>query len=223
MINTQWIRLGMGLVVIIVLFVVGSLFYAKTLDNKTSEDILKFIKKNELVRFNVWLVKEKTKLYSIVQTYKSNNCEGGECSRFLILDNENSQIYEENFDSVENVYSSYIMRKGIPQLVIYGKRDGMKAIKILDYQDNKIVSLTEPINFGDDFILNADIRPQFQSGVKPASEPYQILINTGIGLPSSEGKITKIFRYKNGSYSYTGEFSTTKLDNFIEKLITENQ
>lgn len=197
-----------------------------TKNNLTENDYLaKMMQNNQILLLNRWLIEEDNILALVKKRENYDNCDNYECVKLLLIDKNNKTIYEDIYDEIQSISSSYILRKGSPQLIIRGKQNNIELIKILDYRHKKVLSLTDSIVSDMDNILNVDIRPQFQTGIKTAATPYQILITTGIGLPSPEEKFTKVFRYDNkkNEYFYVGQFSTAKLDNYIDELISNRK
>lgn len=208
--------------VIFCFILVSIIFFISSHKEQNAGHLQDFLIKNQISMFYSWAADENnSKLHCIVQRNGDGNNELEKGVKLSITDNKGLKLFEDKFDEVVNIYSSYILRKEFPQLVIIAEREETSIVNILEYRSNKVLSLTKSSEFQDDSIMNIDIRPQFQSSVKPASEPYQILINTGIGLASPDEKITKVFRYKNDNFVIAGEFSTTKIDDYIEKLLKE--
>ena len=45
------------------------------------------------------------------------------------------------------------------------------------------------------------------------------MLTEGVGLASPIQKDTRVYRYKNGTYQFAGEFPQQKLDDYMEKLL----
>lgn len=156
--------------------------------------------------------------YAVRPLEQSNQ---GLAVRLSILDQSGAEIFGQDLGGVSRIYPSYALRKGSPQLVLevdYGGNAGV--LEVLDYQDGKVVDLTDAIKPDNDFGSNAEVRPQFRAGVNAATEPFQILLTQG-PLPGSEEKITRVFRFKDGRYRFYGEFSQRKVDDYIEQLMKQ--
>lgn len=105
---------------------------------------------------------------------------------------------------------------GLSQLIVEVTFGGSGAfVEVLDYRDGKVVNLATELDY---FDSHAEVRPQFRSGIHPAKEPYEILLTTP-GLGGTDERHTEVYRYKDGSYRRVGQFSQTKVDDFIEQLV----
>lgn len=202
--------------------------YSKSTAGENS--LVSFLKKNQISSVTTWdlidedtIIGEGTVAYCITQSQNEKASDDTSRVKVSIINENGSQIYVDEFYSVEKIYTSRITRENPPQLVIEAGFWRSGIVKILDYQKGKVVVLFDSSKSSGNSVLNAEIRPQFQTGIKTGSEQYQILLNTGVGLPSPEEKFTEVFRYKNGAFVNVGNFSITKMDNYIEKLLSENK
>jgi hypothetical protein len=194
-------------------------------DKADNKDILRLLREARVVSFNSWPVDEDEakSLYYIVQAFDRDTNYDGPGVKLSIFDEAGAVIHEDYFGEVQNIYSSYALRKGSPQLVMEISEGGSASfLKMLDYQDGKVVDLMETAKPDNDFTVSAEVRPQLRTGVNPAVEPYQILLTEGVGLASPAEKHMSIFRYKGGAYRYVGRIPAQKVDDYIEKLMAES-
>lgn len=192
----------------------------------SENSLVSFLKKNQINSVTTWDLTDEDNLegsgriaYCITKSKNRNASDGTPRVEVLIIDDNGSPIYVDEFDSIEKIYTSRITRRNPSQLVINGSIGRIGVVKILSYLNEKIIILMDSSKFSDKSAINLDIRPQFQTGIKTGSQPYQVLLTTGIGLPSSEEKFTDVFRYKDGTFMNVGKFSTTEMDNYIEKIL----
>jgi len=161
--------------------------------------------------------------YTVQSFEQDPHYEGGAGVKLSIFDEAGAVIYEDYFSEVQSIYPSYALRKGSPQLIMEVSEGGSASfLKMLDYQNGKVVDLMEAVKPNNDFTVNAEVRPQLRAGVNPAGEPYQVLLTGSVGLASPVEKHTSVFRYKDGAYQYVGKFSAQKVDDYIEKLMAES-
>lgn len=136
----------------------------------------------------------------------------------IYKDGENI-IYQEDFGefgSIEKMYSIYALRKNYPQLAVEVNSGGSSTIlHLLDINDGKILSL---INTNEsDFDISAEIKPQTKSVKDIRNLPFQIYLTSQIAS-FSEPK-TRVFSFEKGKYVLRGEFPTSKVDEYSEKLL----
>ena len=202
--------------------------YSKDMAEETS--LTNFLKKNRISSITTWDLTDDNTLsgegeiaYCITRSPDNDDKNDSSSIKVLIVDGNGKQIYEDKFDYIEKIYTNHLTRKNSAQLVFEASVGRNGIIKILDYQKGKIITLLDSSKYNSKSIINAEIRPQFQTGIKTGSEPFQVLLNTGIGLSSPEEKFTEVFRFKEGNFVNVGKFSSTKLDDFIERSIAENK
>lgn len=191
-------------------------------DNKK---IVRLLQDARVTAFSSWSVQDESKnLPYAVQSFDQDpHYEGGAGVKLSIFDEAGAVIYEDYFSEVHRIYPSYALRKGSSQLVMeVGYGGSASFLKMLDYQNGKVVNLMEAVEPNSDFHAGAEVRPQFRSGINPAVEPYQVLLTRGVGLASPVEKHTEVFRYKDGAYRYVGKFSTKEVDDYIEKLMARS-
>lgn len=191
-------------------------------DNK---DIIRLLQDARVIAFNSWSVQddEDKNLSYFVQAFDHDPNYEGAGVKLSIFDQAGAVIYEDYFSEVQSIYPSYALRKGSPQLVMkVGYGGSTSFLKMLNYQNGKVVDLMGAVKPNNDFTVGAEVRPQFRSGVHPAIEPYQILLTQGVGLASPVEKHTEVFRYKDSAYRYVGKFSTKEVDDYIEKLMARS-
>lgn len=198
---------------------------AKTVE-ANNKNVLRQLQDARVIAFNSWPVQdgEDKHLSYSVQAFDQDPNHEGAGVKLSIYDHAGAVLYEDQFTEVQSIYPIYALRKSTPQLVMeVGYGGSASFLKILDYQNGKVVDLMEAVKPNNDFTVNAEVRPQLRAGVNPAVEPYEVLLTGGVGLASPAGKHTKVFRYGGGAYRYVGEFSTQKVDDYIEKLLTESR
>lgn len=174
-----------------------------------------------LIAFNRWSNERNgnPNLSYVIRASEERDCAGSGV-KLTILNNASVTIHEDRFCWIDSIYPRDVLRKGMPQLIIEANLGGNEDfLKVLAYQDGKVIDLTREIE--SDYGSHAEVRPQFRSGIYPAVEPYQIMLTTA-GLASSEEKYTSVYRYKGVSYKLVGEFSATKADDLIEKLMNSS-
>jgi hypothetical protein len=194
-------------------------------DKADNKNIFRLLQDARVIVSNSWSVEagESKNLTYTVQAFDQDPSYGGPGVKLSIFDQAGVVIYKERFGEVQSIYPSYALRKTTPQLIMEVSYGGSASfLKMLDYQNGKVVNLMEAVEPNNDFHVGAEVRPQFRSGINPAVEPYQVLLTGGVGLASSAKKYTNVFRYKDGAYRHIGKFSTQKLDDYIEKLVQEN-
>jgi len=143
--------------------------------------------------------------------------------KLTIFNPSGKPIYEDYFESLIRMSETTALRNLSSQLIlelVYGGT-GTYHLRMLDYQNGKILKLLD----GEDGLFNAaaEVRPQFRSGTSPAKEPFQIMLTEGVGLASPAPKVTRVYRYTNGAYHYSGKFPQQKLDDYMEKLLKESE
>lgn len=175
----------------------------------------------QLIAFNKWSTERNgdSSLSFVIRTSAEPDCPGSGV-KLSILDKAGTAIYEDSFCWIAAIYPQNILRNGRPQLVIEANFGGnANSLEILDYQNGKVVDLTQDIE--NDYGSHADVRPQFRSAVRPAVEPFQLLL-TDPGFASTGEKHTTVYRFKDGAYRFVGEFSATKADDLIEQLMNSS-
>lgn len=196
-----------------------------SIDVKTdNRSVFRQLQDARIVSFNSWYMGDDDKnLTYTVQAFVQDPKYDGAGVKLSIFDEAGRVIYEDRFSEVQSIYSSYVLRKGSPQLIMEVSYGGSTSfLKMLDYQNGKVVDLMEAVKHNNDFDVNAEVRPQLRTGINPAEKPYQVLLTEGIGLASPAEKDTKVFRYKDGAYRYVGKFSTREVDDYIEKLMARS-
>lgn len=188
------------------------------------ENCLRLLRDSDVIAFNRWRVEgspDKGLIYT-VRAFDQDPCYEGKGVKLSMFNEPGALIYEKCFSEVHRVYLSNALREAsFPQLVLevsYGGSDGF--LEMLDYQDGKVVSLTDAIKPNNSFRSGANVRPQFRSSIIPALEPSEILL-TPDGLANPGEKYTVVYRYKDGAYRYAGEFSQRKVDDYIEELMKQ--
>lgn len=172
---------------------------------------------DKVVAFYQWEIDTDTTLLCIARDLLKPEFPGEPTNVFSIIDRQGKLLYQ--IDGVErpHISESWMLRTMRSQLVVGVNTGGrMSELKILDYQNGKI---TELLDKADQHYLISAIKPQFRSGVIPAQEPYEILMITGIGLPSSDEKRVSVYRYADGSYEFNGAVPQKLLDNYMERLL----
>lgn len=204
----------------------GSEMSAKAENLKaTDSELAQRLRQEKVEAFYQWNVgdTDKEALLCMVRAFDKDPNWEGRGMRLTIFNPSGEAIYEDYFESLIRVYETTALRDLSSQLVlevVYGGT-GTYHLRMLDYRNGKIVKLLD----GEDglFNANAEVRPQFRSGTFPAKEPFQIMLTEGVGLASPAPKDTRVYRYKNGAYQYSGIFSQQKLDDYMEKLLKESQ
>lgn len=193
---------------------------------KANRTFLQELQDARVIAFNSWPVqdREDRNLFYSVQAFDQDPNHEGPGVKMSIFNQAGALLFENYFTEVQNIYPSHALRKSTPQMVMeVGYGGGASFLKILDYQDGKIIDLMDTVKPNNDFTISAEVRPQLRTGVNLAVEPYEVLLTEGIGLASPAEKYTKVFRYRDGAYRYAGEFSAQKVDDYIEKLLTESR
>jgi len=189
------------------------------------DSIIRPLQDARVVAFTKWSVddSENAGLSCIVRAFDQDPNYDGAGVKLSIFDQAGAVIYQDYFSEVQSIYSSYALRKSSPQLIVEASYEGSTSfLKMLDYQNGKVVDLMEAVKPNNDFTVNAEVRPQLRTGVNPAVEPYQVLLTEGVGLASPAEKYTNVFRYKDGAYRYVGKFSTKDVDDYMEKLLARS-
>lgn len=190
-----------------------------------NESIIRLLRDARVTAFSSWSVQdgESKKLTYTVQAFDQDPNDGEPGVKLSIFDEAGKVIYEDYFSEVERIYSSYALRNDSPQLIVEADYGGsMSFLKMLDYRNGKVVDLMEAVKPNNSFTVNAEVRPQLRTGVSPAKEPFQVLLTEGVGLASPADKNTHVFRYRDGAYRYVGKYPARKVDDYIEKLVTEH-
>jgi hypothetical protein len=206
-------------------FNIGLNVEAETTSNVGGSEIIKRLREWRVESVYTWDTGDtkRDSLACLIQAIDDKAQEEGQRVELTIFDPSGLPIYEESFDSVIRIYQSYALRSLHPQLVVeavYGGT-GSYRLQMFDYRNGKIVKLIK----GEDghFNANADLRPQFRSGVVPAVEPFQLLMTQGVSLASPAPKFTRAYRYRQNAYEYVGEFAQQKLDDYMERLLKESK
>ena len=151
----------------------------------------------------------------IFRAFDSDPHYEGSGIKLSILEPSGASLYDAYFSDLQRVYSIFALLELSEQLVIeVGYGGSTKFLHILDYRDGKVVELINEKE--SDFDVGAEVRPQFRSGISPATEPFQIMLTHGVGLASPARKYTTIYRYKDGKYWRVGEFAQQEVDDHIE-------
>jgi len=188
-------------------------------------NILRLLQDARVIAFNSWSIEdsEGKNLTYTIQAFDQDPHYDGAGVKLSIFDQGGTVIYEDYFSEVQGVYPSYALRKAPPQLIMEVSYGGSASfLKILDYQNGKVIDLMEAVKPDNDFTVNAEVRPQLRTDVKPVVEPDQVMLTGGVGLANPIEKHTNVFRYKDGAYRYVGKFSAQKVDDYIEKLMAES-
>lgn len=187
-----------------------------------SKEIIRCLQAARVSAFGHWLVLEShgKSLSYIIQAFDHDPNYETAGMKLMIIDDTGKAVYEDNFSNIQCIFPVYALRKPLPQLVIEGSEGGsMSFLQILDYDNGKVVDLMAQTRPNNSFTVNAEVRPQFRTGISPAKVPYEVLLTGGDGLASPVEKYTSAFRYENGAYRYVGRFQTKVVDDYIEKLI----
>lgn len=187
------------------------------------KSLVRQLKDARINTFNTWSVGDGDLFYT-VQAFDQDPKYEEPGVKLSIFGEAGQVVYEDHFSEVQNIYSSYALRKAAPQLIVevnYGGSTGF--LKMLDYQDGKVVDLMESVKPNNSFTVSAAVCPQFRAGVNPAKEPFQVLLTEGVGLASPIEKYTKVFRYKDGAYHYVGKFPTGQVDDYMDRVLTASR
>lgn len=173
-----------------------------------------------LVSFGRWATNESSQIdlsYLVTEFDQDPNYEG-KGVRLSIFNRSGETVYEDYFTNISRIYSDNLLRTAeIPQLVLEVNFGGnADFLQVLAYRNGKISNLATKLDF---FNSHAEVRPQFRSAVDPAKEPYEIFL-TNPGLAGAGKKETTVYRFEDGSFRPVGQFSQTKVDDFIEKLLS---
>jgi hypothetical protein len=191
----------------------------------TDSELARSLRQEKVEAFYKWNIgySDEQALLCVIRAFDQDPNWEGRGMKLTIFNPSGKPIYEEYFESLMRVYETTALRNLSSQFVlevVYGGT-GTYHLLMLDYRQGKIVKLL----YGEDglFNANAEVRPQFRSGTFPAKEPFQIMLTEGVGLASPAPKVTRVYRYKNGAYQYSGRFPQPKLDDYMEKLLKEPQ
>jgi hypothetical protein len=191
----------------------------------TDSEIAQRLRQEKVEAFYKWNVRhtDDESLLCVVRAFDKDPNWAGQGMKLTILNPSGKPIYEEYFERLMRVYETTALRNLSSQLVlevIYGGT-GTYHLRMLDYRNGKIVKVLD----GEHglFNANAEVRPQFRSGIFPAKEPFQIMLTEGVGLASPAQKDTRVYRYKSGAYQFAGKFRQQKLDDYMERLLKESQ
>ncbi len=189
----------------------------------SDETLIQRLQDENVAAFYRWEVSDDMELLCLVRAFNTHPNWVGPGVRLSIHDKKDGEvIYESLSEQVLSISSSHALRNGQSQLIIETDGGGTSTffLQILDYQNGKI---SELLNTKDnDFNVGATVRPSFRSGIVPAKEPFQIYLTRGVGLVSPVEKYTSVYRYKDGSYQFVGEYSQQKADDCIEHLMKNN-
>jgi hypothetical protein len=193
--------------------------------NATDSELVQRLRQEKVAAFYQWNVgdSDDKALLCVVRAFDKDPNWDGRGMKLTIFNPSGKPIHEEYFESLMHIYAIRALRDLSSQLmleVVYGGT-GTYHLRMLDYRAGKIVKLLDGENGL--FNANAEVRPQFQSSTSPAKEPFQILLTEGVGLASPASKDTRVYRYKNGAYQYSGKFPQQKLDDYVETLLKESQ
>lgn len=182
-----------------------------------SDSLIKRLNDERIVAIHRWQVEtdeEKTLVCMFQGFDKDPNYEGSGV-KLTILDPSGASVYEALFSEVQRVYSTFALRDLSEQLVIEVNYGGSTTfLHMLDYRKGKVVELINEKE--SDFDAGAEVRPQFRTGINPATEPFQIMLTHGVGLASPARKYTTVYRYKDGKYRRVGEFAQPEVDDYME-------
>jgi hypothetical protein len=183
-------------------------------------NVVKRLKAERIVAVHRWHVEneEEKSLLCVFQAFDKDPHYEGNGIKLSILEPSGASVYEAYFSELQSVYSTSALRNLSDQLVVeVGYGGSTSFLHMLDYRNGKVVELIDKKE--SEFDVGAEVRPQFRSGVSPATEPFQIMLTQGVGLASPARKSTAVYRYKNGRYRRTGEFPQQDADDYIENLI----
>lgn len=190
-------------------------------DKTGQESIIDRLHEAQIIATEKWYIGDGESLLCIFQAFDNNPNYGGNGIKLSIADPSGKIIYEDYFGELRRVYATPALRKITWQLVIeVGDGGSMSFLQMFDYQDGKIVKLLNEKE--NSFDVNAEVRPQFRDGIMSGKEPFQILFTDGVGLASSVEKFTRVYRFKDGSYKFVGQYSQQKVDSYIEKLLSSD-
>ena len=192
---------------------------------------VRLFKDNRVIAFGLWEEgdDEWEKLSYLARAFDNDPNYKGPGVKLSILDKAGSAIYQAHFTNLHRIYRTNALRGdpahlGPSQLVVEVDYGGSSAfLLVLDYENGKIVDLMKTAKTKSDFDVAADVRPQLRTGINPAFTSYQILLTSGVSLASPAEKLTRVFRYQDGNYRFIGEFQQRKLDDYMERLITDSQ
>jgi len=201
----------------------GDLASSSATAKKTDKDsFVKRLNDEHIITIHQWHVEdnEEKTLLCMFQGFDKDPLYDGSGVKLTILDPSGTSVYEGRFSEVQRVYSTTALRGLSDQLVIEAGYGGSTSfLHMLDYRNGKVVEL---INEKErDFDVGAEVRPQFRSGISPATEPFQIMLTHGVGLTSPARKYTSVYRYKDGRYRLVGEFPQQQVDDYIEGLLRQ--
>jgi hypothetical protein len=185
------------------------------------EALVHLLREGRIIAFGRWIEDDGTgeALSYIARAFDQDpKYDEGGGVKLSIFNRAGAVIYEQYFKEIHSIYRTFALRKPTPQLAIEVEYGGNSSgLEMFELMNGKVVSITDAID--NDFRSGAEVRPQFRVGVKPAQEPYQILLTKPSLVDDSE-KLTKVYRYDGGKYHYRGEFSQQKIDDYMEKLMS---
>lgn len=181
---------------------------------------LKRLNNERIVAIQQWFVEgeEEKTLVCVFRAFDKDSDYDGPGVKLSILDPSGASIYERRFSEVQRVYPTTALRGVSSEMVVEVSYGGSTSfLHMLAYRDGKVVELIDDKE--GEFEVGAEVRPQFRSGIIPASEPFQILLTHGVGLASPAMKYTSVHRYKDGKYQLIGEFSQKEVDDYMEERL----
>lgn len=148
----------------------------------------------------------------LAQRFENSPDYEGRGVKFCILDAQGNEIYKQNFGNINAIYQKTALRDG-SQLFLEVDYDGISSLRVLAFDNDKIVDLIEDSQTGEEILLGGGVAiiPQYINNTNNLRKPFQI-------LAISKDGTTQIFRYKDGKYRFYGSFSQKEVDNFIEKI-----
>lgn len=190
--------------------------------NNEEQSLIHLLRDKQVITFGHWIGdggEDKTLSYIVRAFDHDPKYDEGRGVKLSIFDQMGAVVYEQYFKEIHSIYITFALRKPTPQLAMEGSYGGNSSgLEMLDFIEGKVVNITDAID--NDFRSGAEVRPQFRTGVVPAKEPYQIML-TKPGLASDFERTTSVYRYDDGKYQYRGKFSQQKVDDYIEKLLSE--
>lgn len=170
-------------------------------------------------KWNVFNADKEEELVCVWTKFEQNPKFEGQGTTFSIFDSDGKLIYEEKFSELISFYPVSALRTEADQLAMeigYGG-SGTYYLQLFDYDNRRIRNLLDRKD--SEFNVQAEIKPQFQSGISSSREPFEIRLTRGIGLASPAEKRTSLYRYVNDRYRFIGEYSQQGADDFIESQI----
>lgn len=200
-------------------------------DAELARRLAKEFQDQNIVDFKKWSVGEKDLWCVIREIGKDSHCEGVSCEKLIVSDGTSKLLYEDYFNSVQ-ILSTPLAIRGrespyegdqLALRVNYGGQDSF--FTLLAYKDRKIVELLDKASSNaTQFNASIEIRPQFRTGISPAMESYQVLATGGVsGFWNGADKYTSVLRFQNGKYRYVGQFQQRRVDDYLERLITQHK